>query len=192
MARHKEYDEKEVLQKAMELFRYQGYEKTSLQDLVSHMGIHRRSLYDTFGDKHSLFIKALELYDNNMKKKLNLQVKNSLSAKDAIRGMLESVISQDNEKSIGCLTVNTAIELALHDQEVAEKVEQNFAKTEEIIHELLVRGQNTGEISNNHDIEKLSQFIHNSFVGLRVLTKTTNDKNKLKNIVDMTLSILEK
>ncbi|MFF2876084.1 TetR/AcrR family transcriptional regulator [Gottfriedia sp. NPDC057991] len=192
MARHKEYDEKEVLQKAMELFRYQGYEKTSLQDLVSHMGIHRRSLYDTFGDKHTLFIKTLELYDNNMKKKMNLQVKNSLSVKDAIRSILESVISQDNEKSIGCLTVNTAIELALHDQEVAEKVEQNFSKTEEIIHELLVRGQNTDEISNDHDIEKLSQFIHNSFVGLRVLTKTTNDKNKLKNIVDMTISILEK
>ncbi|WP_129691749.1 TetR/AcrR family transcriptional regulator [Gottfriedia acidiceleris] len=191
MARHKEYDEKEVLQKAMELFRYQGYEKTSLQDLVSHMGIHRRSLYDTFGDKHTLFIKALELYDNNMKKKMNLQVKNSLSAKDAIRSILESVITQDNEKSIGCLTVNTAIELALHDQEVAEKIEQNFAKTEEIIHELLMRGQNTGEIPNHHDLDKLSQFIHNSFVGLRVLTKTTNDKNKLINIVDMTLSILD-
>ncbi|MEH7455297.1 TetR/AcrR family transcriptional regulator [Gottfriedia acidiceleris] len=191
MARHKEYDEKEVLQKAMELFRYQGYEKTSLQDLVSHMGIHRRSLYDTFGDKHTLFIKALELYDNNMKKKMNLQVKQSLSVKDAIRSILESVIDQENEKSIGCLTVNTAIELALHDQEVAEKIEQNLAKTEEIIHELLMRGQKTGEISNHHDVEKLSQFIHNSFVGLRVLTKTTNDKNKLKNIVDMTLSILD-
>ncbi|MFF3023827.1 TetR/AcrR family transcriptional regulator [Gottfriedia sp. NPDC057948] len=191
MARHKEYDEKEVLQKAMELFRYQGYEKTSLQDLVSHMGIHRRSLYDTFGDKHTLFIKALELYDNNMKKKMNLQVKQSLSVKDAIRSILESIIDQENEKSIGCLTVNTAIELALHDQEVAEKIEQNFAKTEEIIHELLMRGQKTGEISNHHDVEKLSQFIHNSFVGLRVLTKTTNDKNKLKNIVDMTLSILD-
>ncbi|MES9682982.1 TetR/AcrR family transcriptional regulator [Gottfriedia acidiceleris] len=92
MARHKEYDEKEVLQKATELFRYQGYEKTSLQDLVSHMGIHRRSLYDTFGDKHTLFIKALEHYDHKMKKKMDIQVKHSLSVKDAIRSILESVI----------------------------------------------------------------------------------------------------
>ncbi|MGG0177771.1 TetR/AcrR family transcriptional regulator [Gottfriedia acidiceleris] len=191
MARHKEYDEKEVLQKAMELFRYQGYEKTSLQDLVSHMGIHRRSLYDTFGVKHSLFIKSLELYDNKMKKEMNLQAKKSLSVKDTIRSILEMPISKDNKKSVGCLTVNSAVELSLHDENVAEKIEQIFSKTEEIIFELLERGQNSGEIPKHHDIEKLSQFIHNSFIGLRVLAKTTNDKNKLKNIVDITLSILD-
>ncbi|PET52321.1 TetR family transcriptional regulator [Bacillus sp. AFS001701] len=191
MARHKEYDEKEVLQKATELFRYQGYEKTSLQDLVSHMGIHRRSLYDTFGDKHTLFIKALEHYDHKMKKKMDIQVKNSSTVKDAIRSILEMAVYQDNEKSVGCLTINSAVELTLHDQEVAEKIEQNFSKTEKIILELLLRGQNSGEIPKHHDIDKLSQFIHNSFVGLRVLVKTTNDKNKLKNIIDTTLSILD-
>lgn len=56
MARSKEFDEKAVLRKAMELFWEQGYEKTSMQDLVDHMGIHRRSIYDTFGDKRSLFL----------------------------------------------------------------------------------------------------------------------------------------
>ena len=40
-----------VLQKAMELFWQQGYEKTSMSDLVEHMGIHRKSIYDTFGEK---------------------------------------------------------------------------------------------------------------------------------------------
>ncbi|WP_088041937.1 TetR/AcrR family transcriptional regulator [Bacillus sp. EAC] len=191
MARHKEYDEKEVLQKATELFRYQGYEKTSLQDLVSHMGIHRRSLYDTFGDKHTLFIKALEHYDHKMKKKMDIQVKNSSTVKDAIRSILEMTIYQDNEKSVGCLTINSAVELTLHDQEVAEKIEQNFSKTEKIILELLLRGHDSGEIPKHHDIEKLSQFIHNSYVGLRVLVKTTKDKNKLKNIIDTTLSVLD-
>ena len=191
MARHKEYDEKEVLLKAMELFRHQGYEKTSLQDLVNHMGIHRRSLYDTFGDKHTLFIKALELYNNNVMKNMNLQAKKSLSVKEAIRSILEMVITNDDKKSVGCLTVNSAVELCLHDQVVAEMIEQNFSKTEEIIFDLLVLGQNSGEIAKHHNLEKLSQFIHNSFVGLRVLTKTTNDKNKLKNIIDMTLSILD-
>jgi len=101
------------------------------------------------------------------------------------------VISKENENSIGCLTVNSAVELTLHDQKVAEKIEQNFSKTEKIILELLLRGQNSGEIPKHHDIEKLSQFIHNSFVGLRVLVKTTNDKNKFKNIIDTTLSVLD-
>ena len=56
MGRNKEFEEEAVLQKAMELFWKQGYEKTSMSDLVEHMGIHRKSLYDTFGDKHSLYL----------------------------------------------------------------------------------------------------------------------------------------
>ena len=63
MARSKEFEETVVLDKAMRLFWEQGYEKTSMTDLVEHMGIHRRSLYDTFGDKHSLFLKAMDRYD---------------------------------------------------------------------------------------------------------------------------------
>ncbi|MGG0177785.1 TetR family transcriptional regulator C-terminal domain-containing protein [Gottfriedia acidiceleris] len=111
--------------------------------------------------------------------------------KDTIRSILKMAISEDNKKSSDCLTVNSAIELYLENQDVAEKIKLNFSKTEKIIFELLEFGQNSGEISKHIDIEKLSQFILNSFVGLRVLTQTTNDKNKLKNILVMTLSILD-
>ena len=52
MGRAKEFDQEVVLDKAMQIFWEKGYEKTSMQDLVDHMGIHRRSIYDTFGDKH--------------------------------------------------------------------------------------------------------------------------------------------
>ncbi|WP_129692477.1 TetR family transcriptional regulator C-terminal domain-containing protein [Gottfriedia acidiceleris] len=82
-----------------------------------------------------------------------------------------------------------AVELTLHNEEVAEKIEQNFSKTEKIIYKLLLSGQKSGEIPKHYDFEKLSQFIHNAFIGLRVLVKTTNDKNKLKNIIDTTLCI---
>lgn len=57
MARSKEFDIDDVLLKAMTIFWQQGYEKTSMQDLVTGMGIHKRSMYDTFGDKHTLYIK---------------------------------------------------------------------------------------------------------------------------------------
>ncbi len=70
MARHKEFDQDEALQKAMEAFWARGYEATSMQDLVEHMGINRQSLYDTFGDKHSLFLKALDRYHEVETRKL--------------------------------------------------------------------------------------------------------------------------
>lgn len=63
MARTKAFEIDAVLDKAMRLFWTQGYEKTSMQDLVDNMGINRKSIYDTFGDKHTLFLKALARYD---------------------------------------------------------------------------------------------------------------------------------
>lgn len=67
MARSKEFEESVVLDKAMRLFWEQGYEKTSMTDLVNHMGIHRKSLYDTFGDKHTLFLRSVDLYDHKIR-----------------------------------------------------------------------------------------------------------------------------
>src|SRR2546423_4201723 len=62
MARHKEFDRDEALQKAMEVFWSHGYEAASIQELVKQMGINRQSLYDTFGDKHALYLAALDRY----------------------------------------------------------------------------------------------------------------------------------
>ncbi|SNT20495.1 transcriptional regulator, TetR family [Bacillus sp. OK838] len=191
MARSKEFDEKEALRRAMELFWQQGYEKTSMQDLVNHMGVHRRSIYDTFGDKHTLFMKALERYDEIVETQIDTQVKQLGSVKKAIRRLFEMVIDTNEKQQIGCLTVNTAVELSLHDEEAAEKVVESFTKTESLLYELLLRGQKSGEVSEHHAVERLSQFIHNSLVGLRVLAKTTDDKQKLENIIDITLSVLD-
>lgn len=191
MARNKEYDENEVLRKAMELFWKQGYEKTSMQDLVTHMGIHRRSMYDAFGDKHTLFMKALERYIEIIETKIETQIKPLDSVKQAIRCLFEMAIPKKEQQPIGCLTVNTAVELSLHDKEAAEKIAESFYKTENLLYELLLRGQKSGEVSDHHDAKRLSQSFHNSLVGLRVLAKTTDDKQKLESIIDMTLSILD-
>ena len=60
MGRAKEFDQEVVLDKAMQIFLEKGYEKTPMQGLVDQMGIHRRSIYDIFGDKHELFLKILD------------------------------------------------------------------------------------------------------------------------------------
>ena len=62
MARPKAFDEDTALMRAMELFWEQGYAGASLTQLTASMGISRQSLYDTYGDKHGLFLKALDRY----------------------------------------------------------------------------------------------------------------------------------
>ncbi|MQR87883.1 TetR family transcriptional regulator [Bacillus megaterium] len=190
MARNKEFDEKEALRRAMELFWRQGYEKTSMQDLVNYMGVHRRSIYDTFGDKHTLFIRALSHYVEVMDVRIKSNITPELTVKQAIRKLFEMVIYPTDRQPKGCLTVNTAVELSLLDQEVAEKITETFIKTETLLFDLLKHGQEQGEIPEHYDIKGLSKFIHNSLVGIRVLAKTTNDKKELETIIDMNLSAL--
>ncbi|MEH7549857.1 TetR/AcrR family transcriptional regulator [Neobacillus vireti] len=154
MARHKEFDEAEVLRKAMVLFWRNGYEKTSMQDLVDYMNIHPRSIYDTFGDKQTLFLRALQLFEEIIEKRMEQQIKPINSVKLATRRLFEMVVFSDEEKPPGCLIVNTAVELTLHDQEVADRISKSFGKTESFIYELLLQGQISKEISDQLDIEK--------------------------------------
>lgn len=191
MARNKEFDEQDVLEKAMEVFWEQGYEKTSVQDLVNHMGIHRRSIYDTFGDKHSLFIQALDHYEKIINKKIQSQLTEEMSIKSSIRQIFEAVTNVDSTYPKGCLIVNSAAELSLIDDVISEKVKEIFAEEERQISSLLLQAQERGEISSSSDISALSSYIHNSLIGIRVLTKTTDNKEKLDPIIELTLSVLK-
>ncbi|NOV01752.1 TetR/AcrR family transcriptional regulator [Paenibacillus planticolens] len=190
MARNREFEVNTVLGKAMDVFWEKGYEKTSMQDLVTEMGVHRRSIYDTFGGKHELFMKVIDRYDEFIDTTIHRHADEHTSPKQAIRYMFERAIRK-KEPSKGCLMVNTAVELAIHDEEAAAKVNLSFTKTEAHLLELVQLAQKTGEIAGQHDAVKLSQFLNNALLGLRVLVKTTDDREKLQGIVDTTLSVLD-
>lgn len=140
MARSKEYDENEVLQKAMQLFWEQGYEKTSMSDLVEHMGIHRRSIYDTFSDKHTLFLKALNRYGEIMGKDLERRIKQAESAAQALRYILEFTIDKNENTPLGCLFVTAAVELATHDADADSLATKGFANEEQTCSRILFSG----------------------------------------------------
>jgi TetR/AcrR family transcriptional regulator, transcriptional repressor for nem operon len=190
MGRNKEFDTDDVLLRAMELFWHQGYEKTSIQDLVDHMGIHRKSIYDTFGDKRTLFLTVVDRYLQIVRLKIERLNKDKSSVKEIIRNLFYMVLEGEFRKQ-GCLMVNSTVELALHDEEVHIKSNDNLEKTERIFYELILDGQRTGEISSQLDPTMLSQYLMNAWTGTRVLIKTTRDRERFDNIVDMTLMLLE-
>lgn len=191
MSRSKEFDETAVLQRAMLLFWRNGYEKTSMQDLVDFMNIHRRSIYDTFGDKKSLFLKALQLFENITERRIRQHIEPLPSVKSRIRTLFEMTVLSKDGKPPGCLIVNTATELSLHDPEIAARIQESFQKTENILYEWLVKGKETGELPAGLDAKKTAAFIHNAFVGIRVQAKTSPDPDALHTIVEMTLTALD-
>ncbi len=191
MARKREFDENMALEKAMQLFWVQGYEKTSMDELVTCMGVHRKSIYDTFGNKHDLFIKALEHYKTSIAQQLLDKIKDEKNALGKISALFDSVWSSNEKQAKGCLIVNTGVELSPHDKAIAEIVQSGFLDTEKVIYQILHQGQLTGEFSSELDLGGMTQFIHNSLIGIRVQIKTVEDKEKLKPIIDVTLSVLK-
>ncbi len=194
MGRSKEFEEREVLRKAMELFLKQGYEGTSMNDLINHMGIHKKSLYDTFGDKHSLFMKVLDLFGEHMQDTLMSEVLKEGTAKQSIKLLFDRVIEGiwNVEEHWGCLFVNSSVELSLRDDEVKERAGKAFDQTEHFLTNLIQKGQQEGDISCDTKAEVLAEYLHNTLLGLRVLIRNSTCKEKLHRIADFSLSILDK
>lgn len=191
MPRAKEFDEDEVLLKAMRLFWEKGYEQSSINDLVECMGIHRRSLYDTFGDKHELFLKAIERYTEFMNGHFQTGINRADSWKQALRFLFDFIIEGYDGKPPGCLLVNMAVELAPWDPEVDVKAGESFDRMEQLVAGLIRRGQENGEFATTCDAGVLAENIHNSMLGLRVLARTSTDREKLHRIADSAMAMLD-
>jgi len=193
MARTKDFDEDEVLKKAVNLFWLKGYNATSMQDLVDGLGISRSSLYDTYGDKLTLYIKALESYQRENTASFNNIINAGLTAKEAIRKILEMIISGllSDLSQKGCFMVNAEVEIGTHDPEVSKVICANDQQVEDAFYVIIKKGQDAGEIKNTTDARALARFTFNTVKGIRVTSKSTNDKSVFDDIVNMTLSVLD-
>ncbi len=192
MARHKEFDRDEALHKAMEVFWTRGFEAASVGDLVKHMGINRQSLYDTFGDKHSLYLQALDRYREVEGRKMFELLERPGSVRRALRQLFESVVetSLGGERR-GCFVGNATSELAGRCRATAEKACGNMAAAEEALYRALLRGKREGEIGGGRDLRAVARFLYSSLQGLQLMSKATSDRKTLEDVVRVTLSVLD-
>ena len=193
MARHKEFDSDEALHKAMEVFWSRGYEAASVQDLVKHMGINRQSLYDTFGDKHALYLRALDLYREVEGRKVFELLEQPGSVKKTLRLLFEGVIERalcDRQRR-GCFMGNAMSELAGRCKETAARAGANMAAAEEAFYRALLRGKKEGELKHVRDLRAVARFLCSSMQGLVLTAKAIQDRKTLEDVVKVTLSVLE-
>ncbi|MGE7911211.1 TetR/AcrR family transcriptional regulator [Lysinibacillus xylanilyticus] len=188
MSRKKSFEISKVLDLAINVFWHKGYEGCSMQDLVEQLGLSRSSIYETFGSKEALYLKALERYDIQSKQKLGTILYEQGSAKELLLRYFHEVIEYTRHRS--CFMVNASLELAASHQEVYNRVHENMAKNEEAFYQLLVRAVQTGEMKETWDLKALAQYLVNIMHGITVTTITA-EREMLDNIVRSSLFFLE-
>lgn len=193
--RTKEFETDEIADAAMQVFWRRGYAATSVQDLVDGTGLSRSSLYSTFQNKQGLYQKALQRYEllttlNNVK-----LLSGSGSPKALIRQLLINVVEDElnDSEHKGCLVANACLELAGHDEDVSQFVESNLQKLQHALESLLIKAQQSGEITSTQNPRALASFFLNTMQGLRVLGKGSpleQRKQCLMDVVEVALNVL--
>ncbi|MER6567916.1 helix-turn-helix domain-containing protein [Streptomyces sp. NPDC001093] len=194
MARTKEFDPDAALQSALELFWRRGYEATSMADLVEHLGIGRASLYATFGNKHELYLKALERYEESGLTRIVRELSQAGPALPAVRAVVRRYAAEAADERLrlhGCLITNTAAELAPRDPAAARRVERNWDHLETLLHSALVRAQNQGELPADRDPLALARTLLVLMQGLRVVGKASADPARVRDAAEQALALLD-
>ncbi len=177
----------------MNLFWKQGYAATSVQDLVSHLGINRASLYDTYGDKEQLFKKAFELYRKETKEGLIEFLKNQPNIKDGVSALFDAAIDEaivDKDRK-GCFVVNTTTALIPSDNHLLNVLEVHKSDIETLFYEYLKRGRDSDQIKANSDLKSLTSLLYTLYNGIRVVSKVNPEKQQLSRSIRLALSLLE-
>ncbi|MBB3131353.1 TetR/AcrR family transcriptional repressor of nem operon [Paenibacillus rhizosphaerae] len=193
MARSKEFDMNEVLHKAMEVFGHYGYEGTSLPLLLEGLGIARQSLYDTYGTKKDLFIKAVRHYVNEKSSAVVVHLEKTESVKEAIHGIFREIVNvlQDKDRRKECFILYSAIDQVPHEPEIAALFEEDRKRLERAFYEALVRAKEKQELSTDQDLQSLARYLYHSRYALTQVAKLTNDPKVLEEFTTVTLSTLE-
>ena len=192
MARTKEFNPEKSLDAAVEVFWESGYERASLDDLMEKMGVARQSLYDTYGDKRALYLKALARYRDRNQAYLREILDGDRAVKKGFARIFSDLIEESRrEHERGDLLLSANVELASHDEEVAKLLRENKAAVEEIFARALRRARKRGEINAKKDPDALAGYFAATLQGMRATARLDHDRKALKSIAAVALAALD-
>ena len=191
MARRKEFDPDQALAKAMAVFWRLGYENTSLELLLREMGIAKQSLYDTYGDKRGLYMKALAYYRRQTNDGLRGLFGAGRPVKEAFAKLLFGLSAESKQQhERGCLLLSANLERDTSDATLAEFLRDNQAEVEGIFSDALLRARKAGEISRNADTKALARFFTVTIQGMRAMARLRSDRKSLEQVARVALATL--
>lgn len=188
----KRFDIEQTLDRAMEAFWARGFEATSMQDLVEATGVNRASLYATYGDKRDLFLAALRKYDTHVRKRMLEELGARETPVRAVGAVFDKFISQVHQPNgnWGCFLINTALERAPHDPEIARLVNEAQDDIEAFFAAMIRKGQRDGTMAaSTHPADGARQALA-SLLGMVVMLRSRPDQRYLETVRDGALRSL--
>lgn len=172
--RPREFDMEDALRLAIEVFRQRGYTATSIVELMQGMRLSRGSFYKAFHDKKSVFAAAYDMYASEGLERLKAVARVPSTGRDRIAAVLElyAQLSQGAQGQRGCLVVATAVELSLHDADIACRVVNSWQKIEVLLCELLRQGEEDGSIGILEDRQATARLLLCMMQGMRLVGKS--------------------
>lgn len=186
--RPREFDPDQALDQALELFWRQGYEGTSLSDLVAATGISKASLYAAFGNKEAFFHQALDRYNWRQ----NNCVADLLSAPTA-RASIERLLLRRAERQTqaghphGCLAVNSALVGGRQSERVRQELIRRRGATERLIRQRIERGQSEGDVAADAHPADLARYVTTIIQGLSVHAASGASRAELRRVVALAM-----
>ena len=191
MAGKKAFDPQQVLEKATNAFWERGYEGISIEDLVQCTGIGRGSLYDTFDDKHSLYLAALHRYLASVRAQTTALLEQPGTLQEVLEQLFQVQIDAllGDPAHRGCFLVNATVEMAPHDESVNTIVQSALQELEEGLYRLLIKAQVAGDLSWTHDPHQVARFLVGTLISIRVLARGKQDRRALQDVAKTALSV---
>jgi TetR/AcrR family transcriptional regulator, transcriptional repressor for nem operon len=185
MARPKEFDAEKALREAVRLFSRQGFAATSTEDLLQAMGISRQSMYDTFGDKRALFLKALDLYQRESVQVIIAELERSGSPLNALTGALITFAERkDMASPEGCMGLNAISEFGQTDADVVRLSHSSAQLLQKALLRVMQRARDAGELSTDTDLTTAVEFFMSTLSGIRFAAKAGKSRKALRSIAE--------
>ncbi|MEV4095687.1 TetR/AcrR family transcriptional regulator [Streptosporangium saharense] len=196
MARPRSFDEDRVLDTAMRTFWANGYESTSTRDLCEALGLDRSSVYNAFTNKRELFKRALTRYmDTTTADQLSILDNHELPAAERIRALFTRILQTETANrrdghGLGCLTVNTTMELAGRDPEIALMLARDTERRVASLSATIRDGQRDGDLGSTRDPAELARFVNAVIAGIRVAAQGGADDATIASIAATAMDAL--
>lgn len=191
MGRPRQFDELAALDAATEIFWSQGFEATSLKDLLDGMALSKSSLYETFTNKEALFRRCLDHYADRLVAALDADLSRAKSGLCFVEGVLRGVGGQTRAgaERRGCLVMNSAAEFGQREPDIAQLITRHTKRFEAIFARALEQAKQERLVSPTMDGAATSKFLVCTLSGLKTMVKAGAKRRAVEDMVDVAMGV---